>query len=230
MNVKIKCPGVFFMPFKSKGLWWQFLSDDGTFRVNDPDKLSRLYFPLANEAGILSSITPNLHGDIKTSYNSFLTLPVSVEDLHNTKSSRNFWFYIKEKGVAWSAPGMSSWQQSTQFSSEHPEKVVLEAGFLWHKVTRSNPSLGLKAQMTNFAPVSPDPVELMILSLTNTSASPMEITPTSAIPIFARSADNLRDHHHVTSLLHRILSHPAGVIVKPTMSFDERGHKLNELS
>src|SRR3989338_10700661 len=68
----------------------------------------------------------------------------------------------------------------------------------------------------------------MVVSLTNLGTAKLKITPTSAIPIFGRSADNLRDHHHVTSLLHRIISHPCGVVVKPTMSFDERGHKINE--
>src|SRR3989338_6755603 len=89
---------------------WQFIDDEASFRVASPETVSRLYFPLANEAGILSSITPDLHGDIKTSHNSFLTLPVSIEDLHNIKSSRNFWVYIEGKGEAWSATVVSSLQ------------------------------------------------------------------------------------------------------------------------
>ena len=211
-----------------KNSLWQFTDEHASFKVESPDRLSRLYFPLANEAGILSSITPNLHGDIKTSHNSFLTLPVSVEDLHNTKSSRNFWLYVEGHGV-WSATGSSAVQFANKFLNKNDEKVTLEAGMLWHKVSRENRLLGLKSEITNFTPVSDDTVELMVVSITNIGKSTLKVTPTSAIPIFGRSADNLRDHHHVTSLLHRIIPHTAGIAVRPTMSFDERGHKVNEL-
>jgi cellobiose phosphorylase len=207
---------------------WEFIDSEASFRVHSPTSVSRLYFPLGNEAGLLSSITPDLHGDIKTSYNSFLTIPVSVEDLHNTKSNRNFWVYVEGKG-AWSLTGVSARQEAERFNGK-AEKVTLEAGTLWHKVTRESAEWKLRSEIVNFAPASDDKVELMLVTLTNTGTSKLRITPSSAIPIFARSADNLRDHHHVTSLLHRIISHPAGVVVKPTMSFDERGHKLNETS
>ncbi len=218
----------------AKNSLWQFIDDHASFRVEAPDSVSRLYFPLANEAGILSSITPTLNGDIKTSHDSFLTLPVSIEDLHNTKSGRNFWLYIQghgtgQSGRVWSATGSSAVQFADKFLHRDKEKVTLEAGMLWHKVTRENRELGLRSEITNFVPVTDDTVELMMISIANTGRSTLKITPTSAIPIFGRSADNLRDHHHVTSLLHRIIPHAAGVAVKPTMSFDERGHKLNEL-
>ena len=213
---------------KHQGLW-EFTDAQGAFRCEGPTRVSRLYFPLANEAGILSSITPDLHGDIKTSHNSFLTLPVSVEDLHNTKSNRNFWASVEGQGV-WSLTGVSSLQDAEKFSGHPHEQVTLEAGMLWHKVTRENPRRKLKSEIINFAPVSADRVEIMMVSLTNTGHSKMKVTCTSGIPIFGRSADNLRDHHHVTTLLHRIISQPAGVVVRPIMSFDERGHKLNETS
>ncbi len=211
-----------------KSSLWQFIDDQSSFRVQSPDKISRLYFPLANESGILSSISPDLHGDIKTSHNSFLTLPVSIEDLHDSKSSRNFWVHIEGKG-AWSLTGVSALQNADKFSKEAKEKTSLEAGLLWHKITRENRELGLKAEIINFAPSSSDTLELMMVSLTNLGTTTLHLTPTAAIPIFGRSADNLRDHHHVTTLLHRVIAHPAGVIVKPTMSFDERGHKINDL-
>lgn len=213
---------------KTQSSLWQFIDDQGSFRVASPDAVSRLYFPLANEARMLSSITPDLHGDIKTSYNSFLTLPVSIEDLHNVKSSRNFWLNIEGHGVV-SATGVSAVQQAKRFLHKDREEVSLEAGMLWHKVTRVNGALGLKFEITNFVPSSGETVEIMIVGITNIGKTRLKMTPTSAIPIYGRSADNLRDHHHVTSLLHRIVSHDSGVIVKPTMSFDERGHKINEM-
>lgn len=207
---------------------WQFIDDQGSFRMESPDALGRLYFPLANEAGLLSSITPDLHGDIKTSHNSFLMSPVSIEDLHNTRSNRNFWVRVEGKGV-WSLTGTSALQDSRRFFEKKKEKTTLEAGMLWHKITRENEELGLKSEITNFVPTGRETLEIMVVSLTNTGKTRIKVTPTSAIPIFARSADNLRDHHQVTTLLHRIITHPAGVVVKPTMSFDERGHKINEL-
>ena len=60
---------------------WRFVDQSGAFVLQDPQKNSYLYFPLVNEAGMMSSITPLLHGDIKTGQNNFLMLPVSVEDL-----------------------------------------------------------------------------------------------------------------------------------------------------
>ena len=53
------------------------------------------------------------------------------------------------------------------------------------------------------------------------------MTPTAAIPLYGRSADNIRDHRNVTSMLHRIWTTGDGVLVRPTMSFDERGHRPN---
>ena len=56
----------------------------------------------------------------------------------------------------------------------------------------------------------------------------MEVTPIVAIPVYGRSADNIRDHRHVTSLLHRIDTKECGVEVTPVLSFDERGHQKND--
>jgi cellobiose phosphorylase len=70
----------------------------------------------------------------------------------------------------------------------------------------------------------------MRVTLTNAADQPVTITPTAAIPLYARSADDLRDHRHVTSLLHRIHCKTNGVLVRPTLSFDERGHHPNELT
>jgi cellobiose phosphorylase len=58
----------------------------------------------------------------------------------------------------------------------------------------------------------------------------VRFSPTAAIPIYGRSADNLRDHRHVTSLLHRITCQRYGILVRPTLSFDERGHHPNQIT
>ena len=61
----------------------------------------------------------------------------------------------------------------------------------------------------------------------NTAETSRKITPVAAIPVYGRSADNIRDHRNVTSMLHRIRTSQYGVLVKPTMSFDEKGHRRN---
>ncbi|WP_069999350.1 GH36-type glycosyl hydrolase domain-containing protein [Cellulosilyticum sp. I15G10I2] len=207
---------------------WIFIDDKGTFQLDSPELSSYLYFPLTNEAGMMSSITPTLNGDAKTGQNTFALLPVSGEDLHNSRMARNFWVYIEGKG-AWSVAGLSAVQQAGLFN-EDKEETKLTAGILWHKLERSSKNLGLKAEITSFVPAGPHQVELTKITITNMSGSIMRVTPTAAVPIYARSADNLRDHRHVTSLLHRIYTTRDGVVVKPTLTFDERGHKLNEMT
>lgn len=208
---------------------WHFTDEQGTFRLENPHHSSYLYFPLVNEAGMMSAITPTLNGDIKSDQNTFLTLPVSMEDLHNSRSARNFWVSVAGN-APWSVTGNSAPQTAQRFSENPQEEVYLEAGFLWHKVTRNNPQLGLKAEVTNFVPAGGETVELMKVTLSNLASRPIGFTPTAAIPIYGRSADDLRDHRHVTSLLHRIQCTKNGILVKPTLSFDERGHHPNEIT
>ncbi|MGC9400704.1 MAG: GH36-type glycosyl hydrolase domain-containing protein [Anaerolineae bacterium] len=205
---------------------WHFIDQHGTFRLDAPHKTSYLYFPLVNEAGMISVVTPTLHGDAKTGQNTFLLPPVSVEDLHLSRAARNFWVRTAD-GEVWSATGNSAAQIAGTLGEE---AVTLEAGILWHKVTRTNPALGLRAEITNVVPASDDAVELLRVTLTNVGAEPVTLTPTAAVPIYGRSADNLRDHRHVTSLLHRIRTQKHGVLVTPTLSFDERGHTRNTVT
>ena len=93
----------------------------------------------------------------------------------------------------------------------------------------SIPSIyNLESDVLSFAPLN-YPVEIMHVTIKNNGAD-TKITPTAAIPLFARSADNIRDHRHVTSLLHRIYVKDNGIYVKPTLSFDERGHQKNNIT
>lgn len=204
---------------------YQFLDEKGTFRLNNPELTSYLYFPIANESGVMSSVTPTLGGDSKMGQNTFLLAPVSSEDLHNNKSSRNFWCNIKGKGI-WSATGRSAKQEAVLFTEEK-EDSVLEAGIMWQKVTRISKEYGITSEITSFVPFTKDTVELMMVTLKNTGSEPLELIPTAAIPLYGRSADNIRDHRHVTSLLHRIEVTKEGVVLNPTLTFDERGHHKN---
>ncbi len=204
-----------------------YLDKKGTFTLDDPDLTSYMYFPLANEAGMMSSITPDLNGDIKLDQNTFLLEPVSSENLHNNKSSRNFWVYVEGKG-AWSVTGRSSKQQAKLFEDDK-EKVKLTAGIMWHQVERESDEMELKAVMTSFVPNAEEKVELTKFEITNTSDKEQKITSTVAIPLYARSASNIRDHRHVTSLLHRTFTVKNGIMIHPTLTFDERGHNKNKV-
>ncbi len=204
---------------------WHFIDDQGTFELRAPQDSSYLFFPLVNPSGMMSSLTPTLNGDLKLNQNTFLLLPVSVEDLHNTRSARNFW--VRIHGEPWSVTGNSA-RQIHQNALKQNEEVSLRAGFLWHGIQRYHSKTGLTASVVNFVPANQDTVELMQVRLTNQGGEPLDLSAIAAIPIYGRSADNLRDHRHVTSLLHRTYCHQYGVWVKPTMSFDERGHTHNQ--
>lgn len=204
---------------------WTFLNEQATFRLCQAADNTYVYFPLVNEAGMMSAITPKLHGDIKTDQNHFLTPPVSVEDLHNTHPSRDFWVFVEDNGP-WSLAGNSARQMADRWTDQ-ADQVTVEAGFLWHKTIRRHGRCGLQAEVLNFVPAGDDRVELMQVTLTNVGNQSLRLTPTAAILLYGRSADNLRDHRHVTSLLHRVRCHTHGVLLRPTMSFDERGHLPN---
>ncbi len=202
----------------------QFSGVDGTFTMEQPEDYSNLYFPIAGEKGIKSSVTPVLGGDSKIDQETFLLEPVSVENLHSNRGSRNFWFEVDGIG-AWSATGACAEAEMDKFTPRQ-DASNLQAGLMWHTINRKSHKYQLASQITSFVPLEAN-VELMHVEIMNTADTSCMLTPVAAIPIYGRSADNVRDHRHVTSLLHRIATQEYGVTVKPTMSFDERGHRKN---
>lgn len=200
---------------------WAFTSNSGNFESDTASGFNTLYLPLANES-FMSSVTPDLHGDAKTCQDAFLYTPVSRSDLSNSRSSRNFWIRTSA-GKIWSATGVSK-----DLKQIRSDKFHLSAGLLWQRIERENKEIGLRSDVLTFVPSSGESLEVMSITLTNTSSRQISFTPTAAIPIYARSAENIRDHRHVTSLLNRIALSPYGVIVKPTLLFSESGHLVNE--
>ena len=73
----------------------RFLDKDGTFTLDKAENYSYLYLPVANEKGLKAAVTPVFGGDSKVDQNIFLMEPVSAENLHNNRSTRNFWCQIK---------------------------------------------------------------------------------------------------------------------------------------
>ena len=201
----------------------RFVNENGTFTLENPEGVSHLYFPLASESGLKSAVAPNLAGDCKLDQETFLLEPVSVEDLRDSRSSRNFWC-VTETG-RWSATGVSAEQEAVRFT-EDQDKSSLTAGLMWQAVRRESKRHGLLAEIMSFVPHREN-VEIMDVRITNTGDKPRKLTGIAAVPIYGRSADNLRDHRNVTSMLHRIRTTKHGVLVKPTMSFDEKGHRRN---
>ena len=204
---------------------YEYIDRDGTFRLEHPERTSGLYFPLAGEAGLKSCVTPNLGGDSKLDQNAFLLQPVSVEDLHNNRSTRSFWLILEGRGV-WSATGGSAESEAAR-GTPREDEVTLEAGLLWQTVLRRSMVYGVSAHVTSFVPPDPGAPEIMEVTVKNESDGALTVTPIAAIPLYCRGADRLRDHRHVTSLLHRARVVPGGVEVTPTLSFDERGHSEN---
>ena len=201
----------------------RYMDEQGSFRLENPEQTSGLYFPIANELGLKSAVTPSMTGDAKLDQNHFLLEPASIMDLQNKRTGRNFWCYVKGIG-SWSVCGASAEEASKRFTNQQ-DKSAVEAGFLWHTVYRESVKYQLSAQTRIFAAMDVN-AEIITVTVKNTGKQRVTFVPTAAIPIFGRSADNLRDHRHVTSLLHRINVVPEGVEVEPTLSFDERGHKL----
>lgn len=205
----------------------KFTGTEEVFMIEHPERYPYLYFPLAGECGLKSSVTPLLGGDSKINQSVFLLEPVSVENLHNNRSTRNFWCDIKGKGY-WSATGVSAEELAKRFT-EKEDGCRVEAGFMWHKVVRESAEYQMKAEITSFVLLDSN-TEVMQVNLKNIGSDTMEIRPTAVIPIYGRSADNIRDHRHVTSLLHRICTTEYGIEVMPTLSFDEKGHRKNDMT
>ncbi|MCM1190818.1 MAG: cellobiose phosphorylase [Butyrivibrio sp.] len=214
------------MEGKMKG--YSYTDQYGSFHMENPEQSSYLYFPLAGESGLKASVTPLLGGDSKIDQNTFLLEPVSVENLHTSKSTRNFWCILEEQKV-WSATGASAETEGLKGTPEE-EKSALDAGVMWHRVTRKSGRYSLTSEITSFVPCDRRTFEVMSVKIKNPGETPVSFIPVAAIPLYARSADNVRDHRHVTSLLHRIKVNQWGVEVTPTLTFDERGHKKNDLS
>jgi len=188
---------------------YRFIDNNGTFKIKNPQDYS-LYFPLTNKQGsLLSSISPNLGGDIKKDNSSFLTPPASIVDIKNNLLCRRDFFIKTGKNI---------------LRLSEAADDTLEAGFLYHKITKKSKPLSI--EILNFVPHNFN-VEVMRVKITNKSSKNITITPTSFVPLYGRPAANLRDHRHVTSLLNRVHLHKYGIFLKPTLVFDEEGHRKN---
>ncbi len=196
------------------------LNGNGSFHITNVTSLSYTYFPLCNTKAMKSSIGPTLSGDAKKDQHSFLLLPVTIEDLDQSPMKRNMYFRVNDS-FTWSVTGQTPTQILT------PDKVDLYGDFLVHKIVRKHALF--TCVIESFVPANDAYQELHKITMTNTKDKPLKIKGVVGVPIFGRSAANIRDHRHVTSLLNRVKITEQGVINHPTFSFDERGHTLNDV-
>ena len=197
----------------NSGSFYQFHNDGITFSSKEACAIKTIYAPLcgSDASGLKSAISPFLSGDIKLDKYHYLTKPASREDLRYPL--REFFVFIKGKGV------FSLAQESS------PNSAVMTMGPLWHSLERTHKKAGLLLSAVHVVPSSNETLELAKITIKNISHKKISFTPTAAIPIFARSLANKHDHEHVTSLLNRIEQSKDGVLVKPSMAFNEEGHK-----
>ena len=172
------------------------------------------YYPLFNLKGLRSSITPFLGGDLKRDHHHYALKPTTQVDLFNDLFTRHV--LIKCQGETYFLNGQTEKQQH--------DKVIYETSLLSQRVLRKNDLFELDT--TSYIPLQ-DNLELHRLNITNRSHESLTFQVTTAIQLYGRSADNLRDHRHVTSLLNRIQVCQNGIVLYPTLSFDERGHQAN---
>ncbi len=205
---------------------WKFTEDGtGSFIAAHAEAVSRLYFPLMNSSGMKSWLTPELKGDICSSFSHYLNPPTVTEELHRSVSSRNCWVSLKGQ-KPWSATGMSSWQRAEKWDANKEYSVV--EGHPGAFITkREHKDLKIASRITVFIPESKDFVELMLLELENKSEQPMVFDFTYALPVYGRHADNFRDHRQVTTMFQRNFVEKYGVRIKPNMVHDEHGHSPN---
>ena len=144
----------------------QFTGKNGEFQIRHMVEKTQLNFPVANEEGIKSSVTQTFGGDCKLDQNHFLLEPVSIENLHNNRSTRNVWCTINRKAHV-SLTGVSAQAEYARFLGKE-EEVTFDAGFMWQETKRELKEQKIEAAVRIFAPLGV-PAELMQVRVTNKS-------------------------------------------------------------
>lgn len=172
------------------------------------------YLPLVNKNGLVASITPYFSGDLKKGYYYYALEPISELGLFNLSNKRNIIFYIDN----------NRYDLNGQTERQQNDKVLLEIDQLTQKITRVSDFTIFETK--SFVTVNDD-LEIHLVKVVNNSDKEIKLEAFTSVPIYSRSPENIHDHRHVTSLLNVIQVVENGIINKPTLTFDERGHKLN---
>lgn len=172
------------------------------------------YLPMFNMNGLVSSITPFYSGDLNRTYYNYALKPTTETDLFNLTNQRNVFFYVN--GIRYDLNGQLEYQQN--------DDVTYTYNQLSQRVVRTNKLF--KLDTLSFVPVSEN-MEVHQINFENISLEPFELEVITSFPFYSRSPNNIFDHRHVTSLLNAVKVVENGIINKPTLSFDERGHTVN---
>jgi cellobiose phosphorylase len=172
-----------------------------------------IYFPLMNQKGLKGFITPFFAGHLAIDHDHYVLEPTSERNLYH-QTSRNVMFFIND--IRHDLNGLLKHQQDTTFT--------YETGLSYQKVTREVDQIIIET--TSFL-VSETNVERHHIKVVNHHDFPVTFQAISAVELYGRSAENQRDHRHVTSLLNVTEIHPQVVLMQPTLHFDETGHHLN---
>lgn len=175
-----------------------------------------IYFPLMNQKGLKGFITPFFAGHLAIDHDHYILEPTSERDLYK-QTSRNVMFFID--GKRFDLNGQLEHQQDTT--------VIYETGLSYQKVTREEGNISIET--TSFL-VSETNIERHLIKIKNKHDQPVTFKAVSAIELYGRSAENQRDHRHVTSLLNVSEFTKNTLVMTPTLHFDETGHHKNDLS
>lgn len=215
---------------KNDAFCWTFTDDlDGTFKSESFLNNSRLFFPLFNRIGMKCSITPDMKGDMCSSFHSYHSIPVVTEDFHRIVNGQYVWIRPQD-GEPWCAAGTSAKDKTQRWlpETEYTSRIKGSTGAF--EVEKYSKKLNLKSTSRLFVPNNEDLVLISIIEIENTGDSAKVFELFYATPIYGRSADNLRDHRNVTSMFNRIYLIKNGVRVQPMINFNEFGHTDNSTS
>ncbi len=212
---------------QGKGPLWFFLpGSTGAFYAPMPTWFRACIFRCSISMDEVS-ITPDLKGDIASSFRHFLTPATGTEELHRNTAGRNFWILPKGQ-TPWSISGNSAFQKALRWGDQRDDNEV--EGHIGALITRRlNRASGLEAEAVVFVPHADDFVEVMKVTVKNTSGSPVEFTATAATPVFWPPCRQLQGppsgNNHVSANICRA----SRVRVKPMIVHDEHGHSVNTM-
>jgi cellobiose phosphorylase len=173
-----------------------------------------VYWPLLNQKGLKGYLTPFFAGHLAIDHDHYILEPTSEQSMYAQTTSRNVHVFVD--GMRFDLNGLLPHQldQSFEYETDHAYQIV------------SRDCLGVELKTTSFVALHED-VEIHLITLTNKTHLDKEVQLMSAVSIYGRSAENQRDHRHVTSLLNEIDLYQDHIIVTPRLHFDETGHHLN---
>lgn len=174
------------------------------------------YIPMLNQKGMRSFLTPFFAGHLVLNHDRYILEPTSERQLYQPTTSRNVLFFLNGK----------RYDLNAMLSHQINEPYEFETGHAYQKVTRKHE--GVSFQTLSFLPLN-DAVEIHYIQIQNESSESKTLKVVTAVELYGRSAENQRDHRHVTSLLNQIHVQKEGIVVHPTLHFDEKGHHPNDM-